>query len=35
MDPVGAASAVASIWNGWNIGKIFSSCLTTEIHFTN
>jgi hypothetical protein len=35
MDPVSAVTTAASIWNGWNIGKIFSNCLTTEVHFTN
>ena len=30
-----AASAVASIWNGWNVGKIFSSGLGMEVRFTN
>lgn len=30
-----AAQAAASIWNGWNVGKIFSSGLSMEVRFTN
>ena len=34
-DPASIASGVASIWNGWNIGKIFKSCLDMKVYFQN
>jgi hypothetical protein len=36
MEAVGAAKEAASIWNGWNIGKVFSDdALPVKIIFTN
>jgi len=36
MEAVGAAKEAASLWNAWNVGKIFSgTALCTEIHITN
>jgi hypothetical protein len=36
MEAATAAKEAASLWNGWNIGKVFSNdALPVKIHFTN